>query len=115
MTSSIKFPSARQPVTLSENGTEVFTRPWFLFFQAVYERVGGASGPSVLDLSESLFEDAGTGETNAMLFDAQQAFEQLPRPLVELIEQLTTSQQTLLSEVAELRKELDAIKQGPTL
>jgi hypothetical protein len=117
MSSPIKFPSARQPVTMVDgNGQEVFTRPWFLFFQAVYERAGGAIGAGTGDLSESLFEDAGSGETNALLFSAEQALLQsIQTDQAVTLEVLVNEVLAQREQIAELVKELDSIKQGVQL
>lgn len=117
MSTPIKFPSARQPVTMVDgNGQEVFTRPWFLFFQAVYERAGGATGESNTDLAASAFEDAGTGETNAMLFQSIQDAQQSPfQQIAAAVEDLLAEFQAQRDRITELEKELQSIKQGSLL
>lgn len=120
MSLPIKLPSSRQPVTTSDgNGQEVFTRPWFLFLQAVYERIGGAISPSTTDLAEDLFEDAGTSETNAVLFDLEKTVFQDPPSVSYIVPDnqssvavLTSLVKSLAAELAEIQKELNAIKQG---
>lgn len=44
MVNAVKFPSARQDVFFIDPQTKapVFTRPWFLFFQSLWQRQGGA-------------------------------------------------------------------------
>ena len=100
------------------------SREWYLFFQALFVRAGGSSGPSTNDVSASLFEDAGSSETNAVLFAVDQALSQHPYP-VPLTPpndvappQETTTVDTLQTEVCELRealartlKEIEALKQ----
>lgn len=112
--SALKFPAARQPATeLDDRGFETFTRPWLLFFQQIYERVGGATGASSTDLNSSLFEDAGSGETNALLFAAEQALsQQPPDALVAVVESLLAEVSAQRDQIAELQKDLDAIRQG---
>lgn len=114
MSEPIKFPSARQPVTLAdERGVVTFTRPWILFFQQVYERVGGPIAASTPDLAESLFEDAGSSETNAALFSIEQGFgQQPPQTLVEAVESLMAELATQRDTIAEMQKEIDGLKQG---
>jgi len=102
------------------------TREWYLFFQGMFDRVGGATGASTTDIVASLFEDAGSSETNAMLFDLEQTVGQYPLPFppdqfqdiapatqqLTQIDNITAELSALQDRVAELVKELDSIKQG---
>lgn len=119
---AVKFPSARQDVfyTDPQTGKPVFTRPWFLFLQAVWQRQGGAIAPTTPDVEGSLFEDAGNSETQAMVFALAQDTGQ--SPLAQLvIEQQSTllALQTQLDEtrdkLAELTKAVNDINQGVLL
>jgi len=112
--SAIKFPAERQPATQTDDrGFETFTRPWLLFFQQVYERVGGAIGSGIPGVEASLFEDAGTSETNAALFSVEQALQQQPvQILIEAVERLAAEVAAQRDSIAELTKEVDSIKQG---
>ena len=115
MSAAIKFPAARQAATeMDERGLETFTRPWFLFFQQIYERVGGATGASSGDLSASLFEDAGNAETNAMLFSVERSlFQQPPMAALQVaVETLTAEVASQRDQIAELQKDLDSVRQG---
>lgn len=119
----IKFIPPRVPLTDPRTG--VISREWFLFLQGVFERVGGATGPSTTDISVSLFEDAGTGETNATIFAVDQALSQLPVPgcSVALGDQTPRQEHAQLTHlqcelnglrelVAEMAKEIQALKQA---
>jgi len=45
MTIAITLPSPRTPVvTVDANGVQTFSRAWFLFFQAQWQKTGGAVG-----------------------------------------------------------------------
>lgn len=88
------LPSARQAV-LDPSGS--FERTWFLFFQTLYDRAGGASGSSTTDIDTSLFEDAGTAEIVAMALAIAQMAGQI------------SQQQDL---IAELQRQIDSINQG---
>lgn len=138
---AVKFPSARQDVFYidPQSNSPVFTRPWFLFFQALWQRQGGAVAPSVPDIEGSLFEDAGGSETQALLFSLQQSLGQDPlfqQDIGRVAPQQDTGQDpafqfmveqqsTLLAlqaqldetrdKVAELTKTIDDIKQGVLL
>ena len=117
MSNPLNFPTARQPVTEKDvRGNEVFTRPWALFFQQVYERVGGAVSLSSTDLAMSLFEDAGTSETNAVVMGVEQAVNQSPpRDLLVVVDSLLAELSGLRDQLAELTKEVESIKQGAIL
>ena len=112
--SAIKFPAERQPATMTDDrGYETFTRPWLLFFQQLYERVGGAVGSGIVGIEVSLFEDAGTSETNASLFAVEQTFGQTPPDvLIQAIENLSAEVSAQRDQIAELQRDLDAIRQG---
>lgn len=127
MSEALKFLPPR--VALTDPRTGLISREWYLFFQGIFDRVGGSTGSSTTDLSSSLFEDAGSGETNALLFAAEQALSQLPiqqlsvpddkllEPRYEpsAVEALQTELNGLRELVQELSKELDALKQATTL
>lgn len=76
MTEALRFIPPR--VALTDPRTGMISREWYLFFQGVFNRVGGAGGTGTEDLSLSLFEDAGSSETNAALFDLGQSVSQYP-------------------------------------
>lgn len=126
MSNALKFIPPR--VQLTDPRTGLISREWYLFFQGLFERVGGADGPSTPDLSGSLFEDAGSGETNAMMFqletDLKQAPPYEPPPIEQdqspryeqyVVEALTTELSGLRELVHELSKEVDALKQATSL
>lgn len=127
MATALKFMPPRVP--LADPRTGLISREWYLFFQGVYDRIGGADGPSTTDVSGSLFEDAGSGETNAMLFTLEDALEQVPpdaplpaddqdqAPRYELymLEALTTELNGLRELVSELTKEVEALKQATSM
>lgn len=125
MSEIIKFIPPRVPLTDPRSG--IISREWFLFFQGVFTRIGGATGPSTEDNAISAFEDAGSGETNAMLFSVEQALMQLPVseqpiPMCDQvppyapseIDQLQTELNGLRELVAEMAKDIQALKQAIT-
>jgi hypothetical protein len=112
MTEAIKFVPPRVPLTDPDTGT--ITREWYLFLQGVFFRIGGSTGASIPDVSASMFEDAGSGETNSLLFNFQQSSSQSPpypdlQQVVDALENQVAQQREQLAEVV---KELQAIKQG---
>lgn len=117
MTEAVKFPSARQDVFYPDpqTGRPVFTRPWFLFFQSIWQRQGGAVAPDTPDLEASLFEDAGNSESFAAIFRLQQDISQAP-PIVQLIEQQATLEAQISEQrdqIAELVKTINDMRQSP--
>ena len=103
----------------------MISHEWYLFFQGVFNRIGGANGASLADLVASLFEDAGSSETNAMLFEVDQAASQQPGyvadpyqdplsplPIPVQVDNIVAELSALQDRVAELVKELDSLKQG---
>jgi hypothetical protein len=111
MTDPIKFMPPR--VALTDPRTGLISREWYLFFQGVYDRIGGANGASIPDVTASLFEDAGSGETNAMLFTVEDAVKQSPS-YEHYVEQTVAAELSgLRDQVAEMAKELDALKANP--
>ena len=111
MSESLRFIPPR--VQLTDPRTGMISREWYLFFQGVFNRVGGANGASSTDIVASLFEDAGSSETNAMLFELEQAAGQYPTLQPLTIEQVLQAEISELRDtVAELKKDLDAIRQG---
>jgi hypothetical protein len=129
MTEALRFVPPR--VAFVDISTGMIAREWYLFLQGLFNRVGGANGSSTTDLVASLFEDAGSSETNARLFAVEQALGQAPLPFTPTAdspsEQLPAYQQfvqldalqtelyELRETVAELKKDLDAIRQGTLL
>ena len=136
MAAAIKLPSARQPVTEidEERKVNVFTRQWFLFFQAMYDRVGGPTGEDNNSIIEANAEDAVASETQAMLFSAIDNAGQIPLPAefiptdvlaaenaelralqteqVKQIEALEIRVGTLRDQIAEIMKDMDGIRQA---
>lgn len=129
MSDAIRFVPPRVPLTDPRTG--MITREWYLFWQGMFDRVGGADGAGTTDLAASLFEDAGSSETNAMLFALDQSFGQVPATAtappdealdsapqpqqVNTLDSITAELSALQDRVAELVKELDSIKQGTTI
>lgn len=129
-------PSSREPVTyIDPSGKTAFSRSWFLFFQGLFERVGGASGTGTSDLAESI--DDGDSDTqlasqvyaltdevrgappdtaSADLYALADELRGLPpdQPLTTL-DLLLGELNDLRSELTELRKAVEGIQQGTTL
>lgn len=138
MTEALRFVPPRVPITDPRTG--IISREWYLFLQGVFMRIGGPGGNSTTDLSASLFEDAGSSETNATLFGVEQDAGQRPPPYVpesyadthtatahtnetvlgqapaqccgNLPDNVLAELSALRDVVSELSRELDSIKQS---
>lgn len=113
MTEALKFLPPRVPLT--DPYTGLISREWYLFFQGVFNRIGGSKGPSITDNAISLFEDAGSGETNALIFETQQSLSQTPQYEQYVNDALMAELSGLRELVAEQAKEIDALKQSPSM
>lgn len=107
--SALQFPAARQPVitTDAQSGVPTFTRPWFLFFEALYSRAGGTSGPTVTQIQ--LESDAGLNVeelqsvTNQSLSDLSLQTSP-PLDALQLLMQIAADADALRIEVGALRE-----------
>jgi hypothetical protein len=111
--SAIKFPSARQPVLAQDpQGNSTFTRAWFLFFQQIYDRVGGAIDSSANDAQ--LGQVTNSSELEDQVYDLAQKFGQAPVPDPQAqVNALQSEINELRSIVVEMRKEISGIQQNP--
>ena len=124
MSDPLRFVPPR--VALVDPRTGMVSREWYLFFQGVFNRIGGSTGASTPDIVASLFEDAGSSETNAMLFGVEQDIQQYPTFVEQVadidtppaytpiptVDNIAAELSALQDRVSELVKELDSLKQG---
>lgn len=96
---SVGIPQINVPL-IDKNGQ--IDRSWFLFFQALYTRSGGSEGQTTNDLTEAMPEDSGIEEVKWQMGIDRDAANQSGR-----IEQLE-------AQMAQLKTEIDALKQGTT-
>ncbi|WP_421883294.1 hypothetical protein [Methylibium sp.] len=111
-------------VPLTDPRTGSITREWYRFFQALYQRAGGSSGETPEDLAQDMSDDGGLEELKATTFGIEQQFGQLPTVVFEESNDLTPANvlvqpdvieaqlQALRDEVAELKKQVQALEQG---
>lgn len=140
--SALTLPQARIAIgwaNVSGQRVAVQVDPeWMRYFVTLTERAGGTTGVSTTELVESAYEDAGLEEVKINLYNLRDEFNQLPRavefiadesqapqyeplgfddpltPPVQLIsadDQLPQIQ-ALSDRIAELTKEIQALKQG---
>lgn len=111
----------------------VMSKEWYLFFQQIYERVGGADGASNTDLDLSQFNDAGIEEARLDIISLRDQIESVPLldiplppdepcspaanavldDLVNRISYLETQLFQTRSELAEVQKELESLGVRP--
>lgn len=94
---SIRIPSDREPLVDPKTG--LITRSWFLFFQWIFQRVGGATGDPI-DTTEELLA-AVDGLLSAPVLAEQEAVESIATDL--------SSQREL---IAELQRQIQSIQSG---
>lgn len=101
--SSTRLPAARQPVIEidPESGVNSFTRPWFLFFQFLFQQIGGAGAMTTTDLAQGV--QSGTEELRAMMDTVTQG------------QDLRAEINGLRDKIAELEKTMADMQQGTTL
>lgn len=99
MADPIYFAPIRTRVVDPANG--LMSREWYLFFQALWLRVGGADAPSSDDLTQApAYAGLNVADIQATLQTGIEDNAQEP----------TTAE--LAAQIAELRKEIDGLKQG---
>lgn len=111
MADVLSFVPPRVPIA---NADGTITRPWFLYLQGVFNRIGGPSAETNTEIVMSGFADAGIEETKAVLFALTQNSLQNPvssQPLVVQIDPHARLEQ-LEATVAELVKEIQSLKQS---
>jgi hypothetical protein len=131
MNSPLRLLPPRVPLVDPKTG--YMSRDWYMFFQQLYDRVGGATGPSTTELASDLLDDGGAAGLAAQIFTAVDEYRQQPStplPLIAgdqsnevaglreqvatLATQLNGAQSAicqLSSQVSVLLKELDALNQ----
>jgi hypothetical protein len=114
MSDPIKLPSPRQPVVDIDPETKVamFSRPWFLFFQLVFQRIGGSVGTTTDELAPV---DSGQLPGSFALSDLAQG----PNPdfqgnFIDSVQalELRAVVGSLQDQVAELAKKFNDLQQG---
>lgn len=117
MSDAIKFPSARQPaVYQDEVGNWLFTRVWFLFFQAQYIKTGGALPMDTFETIDDVAPAAGIGpDVGYMLQRLIQDIDQNPRPDVysgSPVDDVAPALIGLQDQINELRTMINSLQQG---
>lgn len=86
---------------------------WYRWARDITERAGGVTGASTTELSASQFEDAGIAEGHAQMFANHDELRQLPPSLPPIAgDDPVNDVASLRAELAVLRAEVEALKQG---
>lgn len=108
MAEIFRIPSDRQPWLDPDSG--LISRPWFLFLQGLFIRIGAATG------SSSAEQDFGfgpaTGDTDQIAVFMRQIQDLGVAPVVQQLEQQVFSLESELSSQRELLAELSRTVQG---
>lgn len=108
-------------VPIADPRTGLMSREWYLFFQGLYDRTGGAIAPSNDDLQQASSDTPGTSQVDAI--QARMFQDILQAPLPQLVSsssggsvvQEDTQQPTigaLMDLIAELQKQIQDLRQG---
>lgn len=113
--SALQFPAARQPVVTTdlETGVPTFTRPWFLFFQSLYTRVGGPFAPTVPEVAvdrggQGVMELQAT--TAQALSDLAIGDQTIPFDWMQFAIDAVVTNDALRTEIGALREEISEMK-----
>ena len=90
------------------------SRPWWIFFQGLFDRVGGVQGSSADDLALSMPEDAGIEEVKADLYSLRNSVDVAPQfnQASEIKEDPSARLEALEALVSELTRQVDDLKKG---
>ena len=89
-------------------------RPWAQWFLLLWNRVGGSNAVSVDELQLMAMEDAGIEELKSELNHVSDALALSP-PTATITADPLDNNESLRAEVASLRMEIEALKQGLSL
>jgi hypothetical protein len=110
MSNIFRIPSDREPLIDPETG--FIGKSWFLFFQDLFRRVGGATGGSGVGDSE-LGQDSSVASLQSMTDSYVQALSSVPPQMtMEMFIDLSAELQCQRELIAELTKEVQGIRSG---
>lgn len=112
MSDSIFFAPFRVPVTDPRTG--LMSREWYLFFQALFNRVGGDNAASISDLQQSIPLQESSIDALAVQAAALQDLGQSPPvlPADAAFNDFLTEMRETRELLAEVLKTLQDIRQG---
>lgn len=111
MSDAIFFAPLRVPLT--DERTGLMSREWYLFFQAMFLRIGGTSGQSNDDLLQGIPEELGAAELLALQTSASDGAAQAPPVITQAaFNDLLGELHQTRDVVAELTKTIQGLQQG---
>lgn len=114
MSNPIFFAPLRVPVIDARTG--LMSREWYLFFQAMFLRIGGANGQSNDDLLQGVPEELGAAELLALQLTASDAVAQITPPIsAATVYDMLGELNSMRDQMAEVTKRLNDIQQGTML
>lgn len=114
----LNMQQARIPIGRTASGEDVFiTVPWMKFMVQADARMGGTHGQSNDELAVDMHDDSGIEEIKIDQYRLRDELWQFPAQLQTQAPDADDNGrvQALEAEVAELRKQIDAINQGPEI
>lgn len=82
--SELTRPPARIPMVDPKTGQ--ITREWYRFLDQTFQRLGGAQGQSITELTADLHDDAGIEEIKLELYRSRDDGNQAPPPQPQIID-----------------------------
>lgn len=115
MAEVFRIPSDRQPWL--EPGTNIISRPWFLFLQGLFIRSGGSTGPSSEALDFGVGPNSGADDMAGVFMQQIQDLNLAPvvQQLQEQNFQLTAELTSTRDELSELRRVVEGIQAGTVI
>ena len=105
------MPESGVPV-LNKDG--LMNRPWWIFFNNLYNQAGGTQGASSDDLALSLPEDAGIEESKFQIIRNKDEAAAMPSPYIPTLpdDYSNARLEALEAVVAQIQSDIQAIRQG---
>lgn len=114
MADPIYFAPIRTPLVDTRNG--LMAREWYLFFQALWLRTGGTQAPDTDDSPADTNQGLVADQVQISLDDSNQLNQSpLPQALDAQVEQLFVMLAGQQDQIAELVKDIQALRQGPVI
>lgn len=100
-------------VPLTDPQTGLMSRAWYMFFQSLFNRVGGTAGQSNDDILQGVPNELGSAELLALQSSAADAAGQVPPTIPDAtFDDLLGELRQVRDQVAELAKSLQGLQQG---
>jgi hypothetical protein len=109
------FAPLRVPIV--DPRTNLMAREWYLFFQGLWQRTGGANPTNLDDLLVTPTDSSGNAETSARIYDLAAALALAGPARVDVLipDAILAELSGLRDQVAELTKRLEDLQKGTLL